>query len=835
MVKNLKGNNMQTLKDTPVPVAMGSDKESIKKAIIHHMHYTLAKDKYTATRRDFYLALAYSVRDLMTKRWIESQRSYYDQDAKRVYYLSMEFLMGQTLKNSLVNLQALESCKAAIEELGLDLEELAALEWDAGLGNGGLGRLAACYLDSMASLSLPAYGYGIRYEYGMFYQRIENGYQVETPDNWLRYGNPWEIGRPEYLYPVYYGGRVNQFTDSNGKLHTEWVDREEVVAMAYDTPVPGYGNVACNTLRLWTAKSSRGFDLNYFNHGDYIRAVEDNNRTENISRVLYPNDNVVIGKRLRMRQEYFMVSATLQDILRRYKKHHKGFDQLPDKVAIQLNDTHPSLAIPEMMHLLMDREGLEWEKAWDLTTRIFAYTNHTILPEALEKWPVALMQQMLPRHMQIIYEINSRFLKQVSTKFPGDIGKLSSLSLIEEGEDKKVRMANLAIVGSHSINGVSALHTDILKARLFKDFYDFKPDIFHNITNGITPRRWLKMANPGLSALITKAIGPSWVTHLEELKKLLPLAADENFRKEWDAVKQANKKALAEDIRFGHEIDVNPSSLFDCQIKRFHEYKRQILFALYMITLYNEIKANPAAPFTPRTMIVGGKAAPGYFMAKLTIKLINSIAAHVNNDPVVANKLKIVFMPNYRVSLAEKMIPAIDLSEQISTAGYEASGTSNMKFGLNGALTIGTLDGANIEIKNAVGSDNIFIFGLHSDEVEALSVHGYNSWDHYNNNPDLKKALDQIGDGFFSADQPGLFEPLVDSLLTGGDRYFVLADYPAYVACQKNVSRAYTDRTWWIKASIANVASMGFFSSDRAIEEYRTIWGAKSVNIPKNS
>lgn len=824
---------MQTVQQTPPLSTMSNDKESFKKAIIHHMHYTLAKDQYTATRRDYYTALAYSVRDLMIKRWIESQRAYYDKDAKRIYYLSMEFLMGQSLKNSLINLEALEPCKQAVEELGFDLEELANLEWDAGLGNGGLGRLAACFLDSMSALSLPAYGYGIRYEYGMFYQRIENGNQVETPDNWLRYGNPWEIGRPEYLYPVYYGGRVNQYTDSTGKLKTEWVDREEVVAMAYDTPVPGYGNCACNTLRLWTAKSSRGFDLNYFNHGDYIRAVEDNNRTENISRVLYPNDNVVIGKRLRMRQEYFMISATLQDILRRYKKHHKGFDQLADKVAIQLNDTHPSLAIPELMHLLMDREGLEWDKAWDLTTRIFAYTNHTILPEALEKWPVALMQQMLPRHMQIIYEINRRFLSQVAARFPGDINKLAHLSLIEEGEDKKVRMANLAIVGSHSLNGVSALHSEILKERLFKDFYDFNPEIFRNITNGITPRRWLKLANPRLSKLITEAIGPSWVTHLDELKKLLPLANDANFRASWEAVRKANKKEFAEEIRFGHEIDIDPESLFDCQVKRFHEYKRQLLFALLMITLYNEIKDNPSTPFTPRTMFVGGKAAPGYFMAKLTIKLINNIADRVNNDPAIAGKLKVVFLPNYRVSLSEKIIPAIDLSEQISTAGYEASGTSNMKFALNGALTIGTLDGANIEIKDAVGDKNIFIFGLRAEEVATLSHQGYNSWEHYNANPSLKRALDQIRDGYFSEKQPGLFAPIVDSLLTGGDRYFVLADYAAYTASQKAVSDSYKNRDWWIRASITNVANMGFFSSDRAIEEYSKIWGVEPVVIPK--
>ena len=814
------------------PATIAQDKESIKKAIIYHLHYTIAKDQYTATRRDYYTALAYAVRDLTIKRWIESQRAYYDQDAKRVYYLSMEFLMGQSLKSYLINLEVFEPCQKALEDLGFDLEEMASLEWDAGLGNGGLGRLAACFLDSMATLSLPAYGYGIRYEYGMFYQRIEKGCQVETPDNWLRYGNPWEVGRPEYLYPVYFGGRVQETTDSQGRMKVEWVDREEVVAMAYDTPVPGYGNTCCNSLRLWTAKSSRGFDLNYFNHGDYIRAVEDNNRTENISRVLYPNDNVVIGKRLRMRQEYFMISATLQDILRRYKKHHKTLDELADKIAIQLNDTHPSLAIPEMMHLLMDREGLEWDKAWNLTTRIFGYTNHTILPEALERWPVALMQQLLPRHMQIIYEINRRFLNEVSIRFPGDVGKLSRLSLIEEGEDKKIRMANLAIVGSHSINGVSALHSEILKERLFKDFYDFKPEIFTNITNGVTPRRWLKLANPHLAKLITDTIGPSWITHLTDLKKLLPYAADANFRKAWDDVKHVNKKELANHIRFGHEIDIDPHSLFDCQIKRFHEYKRQLLFALYMIHLYNEIKDNPQGTFVPRTMIVGGKAAPGYFMAKLTIKLINDIADRINNDPAVGGRLKVVFMPNYRVSLAETIIPALDLSEQISTAGYEASGTSNMKVALNGALTIGTLDGANIEIKNAVGDENIFIFGLKANEIEALSAQGYNSWDYYNKNPALKRTLDEIRQGYFSPNEPDLFAPIFESLLTGGDRYFVLADYDAYIACQQKVSEAYKDRDRWIKSSICNVANMGFFSSDRSIEEYMKIWGAKAVSIP---
>ncbi len=808
-----------------------TDKDSIKRAIIHHLHYTLAKDQYTATRRDYYMALAYSVRDLTIKDWIETQRRYYDKDAKRIYYISMEFLMGQTLRNSLVNLQVLKPTEEAIKELGFDLEELASLEWDAGLGNGGLGRLAACFLDSMATMGLPAYGYGIRYEYGMFYQRIEKGFQTETPDNWLRYGNPWEIDRPEYLYPVYFGGRVNQYTDKEGKIQVEWVDRDEVIAMAADNAIPGYGpDSSTNTLRLWVAKSSRGFNLEYFNHGDYIRAVEDNNRTENISRVLYPNDNVVIGKRLRLRQEYFLCSATLQDIMRRYKKGHKSLDQLPDKVAIQLNDTHPSLCIAEMMRLLMDVEGLAWEKAWDLTTRVFCYTNHTVLPEALEKWPIALLEQLLPRHLQIIYEINRRLMADVAARFPGDSAKLQRMSLIEEGEDKKVRMANLAIVGSHSVNGVSELHSEILEKRLFKDFVDYKPTLFHNITNGITPRRWVKLANPLLSDLLTKAIGPQWVTHLDELKKLIPLANDASFREEWAKVKQTNKAKLAEHIRFAHDIDVDASTLFDCQVKRFHEYKRQVLFALYMVALYNDIKDNPTKTVQPRTFMVGGKAAPGYFIAKLTIKLINSIADKINHDPQVSSKIKVVFLPNYRVTLSEMIVPAVELSEQISAAGYEASGTSCMKFSMNGALTIGTPDGANIEIAKAVGAENFFSFGLKAEEAADLMHRGYNPWDYYNNDPVLRRAVDMIKDGHFSSDQPALFEPLINTLLTGGDRYFVFADFASYVKAQTVAGERHLDQTWWTKASILNSANMGFFSSDRAIGDYAKVWDVKPIS-----
>lgn len=821
------------MKNSNVPnKSLAVDAQTLKNAMTQHLNYTMAKDQYTATRRDIYISLAYSVRDLMIKGWLESQRAYYDKDAKRIYYLSLEFLMGQTLKNSLINLGIYGATEEAIKELGYDLEELSYMEWDAGLGNGGLGRLAACYLDSLATMGFPAYGYGIRYEYGIFYQKIEHGYQIETPDNWLRYGNPWEIGRSEHLYPVYYGGRVHQYLDNKGILRNEWTDREEVIAMAYDTPIPGYGNRAVNTLRLWTAKSSRGFDLNYFNHGDYIRAVEDNNKTENISRVLYPNDNMFAGRDLRLRQEYFLVSATLQDILRRYKKHHKSLDAFADKVAIQLNDTHPALAIPELMHLFMDREGLSWDKAWELTQKTFCYTNHTILPEALEKWPVKLLETILPRHLQIIYEINRRLMDDISKRYPGNGAKLSSMSLIEEGQEKKVRMANLAIVGGHGVNGVSALHTELLKNGIFKDFNEYYPNHFKNITNGITPRRWLKLCNPLLSDLITKAIGDDWVTHLDHLTKLIPLANDSNFCKEWAKVKQENKKHLAMQIRFGHEIDVNIDSMFDCQVKRIHEYKRQLLNALHMITLYNQIKDHPHAHFIPRTILVGGKAAPGYFIAKLIIKLICNIGEIINNDPAASKYLKIVFMPNYRVSLAEMIIPAIDLSEQISTAGLEASGTGNMKFALNGALTIGTLDGANIEIKDLVGDDNIFIFGLTAEEVIEMKRSGYNSYEYYEKNMALKHCLDQIRDGYFSPDQPSLFKPIVESLLSGGDQYLVLADYEAYLACQKRVSAAYSNQDAWTRSSILNVANMGNFSSDRAIEQYADeLWHIKPVDI----
>lgn len=801
------------------------DAESLKDLIIDHLRYTLAKDKYTATKRDLFHAIAYTARDHMVGKWIKTQQQYYDADVKRVYYLSMEFLMGRTLQNSLVNLGILENCRKAIHDLGFDLDTLFEMESDAGLGNGGLGRLAACFLDSMATLGIPGYGYGIRYDYGIFSQSIQEGYQVETPDNWLRYGNPWEICRSEYLYPIQFYGRVVEYTDSKGKLHAQWVDTQEVMAMAYDTPIPGYENNTVNTMRLWQAKSSRGFDLSYFNHGDYIRAVEDIAVTENISKVLYPNDNIFEGKELRLKQEYFLVSATIQDIIRRYNKGHIHLDGLPDKVAIQLNDTHPALAIAEMMRILVDREELSWDKAWQLTRDTFGYTNHTLLPEALERWPIPLLEKVLPRHLEIIFEINRRWLEEVDRHFPGDVTMQKALSIIEETNPKRVNMAHLAIVGSHKVNGVSALHSELLKHQVFKPFWEMEPDKFTNKTNGITPRRWLKMCNPSLARLISVHLGEEWVKNLSDLERLTFYQNDSHFCSEWHRIKRQNKERLAAHILSEQKVQVNPDSMFDCHIKRLHEYKRQLLNILRVIHDYRTLKDHPHLPFVPRTVIFSGKAAPGYFIAKLIIKLITSVANVVNHDKAIGDKLKVVFLENYRVTLAEKIIPAADLSEQISTAGTEASGTGNMKFALNGALTIGTLDGANIEILEEVGPENIFIFGLKAEEVQDLKQKGYNPWDYYHNNPEIRTVLDMLQGGFFSAGDHHLFDPIVHSLLDGGDVYCLLADFESYLASQQKVSDLYKDQNNWIKKSIHNVAKMGKFSSDRTIKDYADeIW-----------
>ncbi|MCL2294177.1 MAG: glycogen/starch/alpha-glucan phosphorylase [Spirochaetes bacterium] len=807
-------------------------RDSIKKSILNHLTYTLSKDKFSATKLDIYMSVALAVKDYLSERWSKTQRTYHNEKAKRVYYLSLEFLMGKSFLNSLVNLGLYDEFNDVVKELGSSLEEIDAAEFDAGLGNGGLGRLAACFLDSMATMELPAYGYGIRYEYGIFFQRIANGYQIETPDPWLRYGSPWEIPRPEYLYPVKFYGYVQTSTDAEGKYICEWKGFSDVMAMAYDIPIPGYKNNTVNNLRLWAAKSSRDFDLSYFNHGNYEQAVSDKVITETLSKVLYPNDNVFEGKELRLKQEYFFVSATLQDIVRRYKKSHaKDFSRFSDMNAIQLNDTHPAIAIAELMRLLIDIEGLSWDESWAITTKTFAYTNHTVLPEALERWSIGLLAKVLPRHIQIIFEINSRFLSEVAGKFPGDNNILGRMSIIEEGEDKKVSMANLAIVGSHSVNGVSALHSGIIKDTLFKDFYLMWPEKFNNKTNGITPRRWLTVCNPALSNLITEAIGEEWVKDLSRLKKLTPFAVDSSFCEKWEKVKVENKNRLAEYILKTNGVKVDPQSIFDCQIKRIHEYKRQLLNVLHAISLYNILKENPKAINCKRTVIFGGKAAPGYYTAKLIIKLANSVADVINNDPAIDDKLKIVFLANYGVSLAEKIIPAANLSEQISTAGTEASGTGNMKFALNGALTIGTLDGANVEILEEVGKDNIFIFGHDSNEVNQLKSSGYCSYNYYNSIDSLKQTINMISSGFFSRDDANRFKPITDSLLYN-DHYLLFADYESYMETQRQVEKEFVDKKIWTRKSVFNVAGSGKFSSDRTIAEYNSdIWRLKPVPI----
>lgn len=824
---------------------LGLDARSIEDDFLDHLEFTLAEiPSQVDTLWEPYCSLAYAVRDRLLERWRRTQDNYYQQDAKRLYYLSLEFLMGRTLGNSLVNLNMQSETARAMTELGYDLEDLQEAEWDAGLGNGGLGRLAACFLDSLATLGLPAYGYGLRYEFGMFHQRIRNGSQIEVPDAWLRYGNPWEIARPNDYFRVKLYGHVHQYVNEAGRLTNDWIDTQDVLAVPYDTPIPGYRNGTVNTLRLWAARATDEFDLSFFNRGDYEGAVEHKSRSENITKVLYPNDNIFEGKALRLKQEYFFVSATLQDIIRRYKKQWRMFHaqsgeplfaRFAEKNAVQLNDTHPALAIPELMRILVDVELLDWETAWDITTRTFAYTNHTVMPEALERWPVSLMERILPRHLQIIYEINQRFLNDVRRLYPGDDNRCRAMSIIEEGGEKRVRMANLAIIGGHAVNGVAALHTEILKKRVFPEFHALWPNRFSNKTNGVTPRRWLKLANPALSALITETLGEGWVTDLNALKRLAPGAEEAAFRSAWRDIKRKNKLKLIDTItaqytRRGLSVAVNPDSLFDVQVKRIHEYKRQLLNALHAITLYNRIKDNPGAAHLPRTIIFGGKAAPGYQLAKRIIELANAIGDRVNSDPDTKDLLRVIFLADYRVSLAEQIFPASELSEQISTAGTEASGTGNMKFALNGALTIGTMDGANIEIREEVGDDNIFIFGLNADQVDETTPH-YQPWYYYHANAELRHALDQIRDGCFSPGEPGKFREIIDTLLgPGGDRYLVLADYESYVACQERVSATYADPDAWTRKSILNVANMGKFSTDRTIRQYADeIWGLKPV------
>ena len=811
-----------------------SESNVIKHSVENRLTYLVGKNKATATERDWFNAAAYVIRDHMIDHWMSTTRNHYSNDVKRVYYFSLEFLMGRTLMNSVLNLNLDESIRAAFNEIGVELDDIRNTEYDAGLGNGGLGRLAACFLDSMATLNLPGFGYGIRYEYGMFMQTIEDGRQIEHPDNWLRYGNPWEFPRSEVLFPVHFNGHVTEYLNSKGvKCHC-WEDSDNVMAMAYDTPIPGYDTTTVNKIRLWSAKSTRDFDLGHFNEGNYIKAVEEKNETESISKVLYPNDTTSMGKELRLKQQYFFVCASLQDVIYRHKIQHDNLESLPDKVAIQLNDTHPSIAIPELMRVLVDLHHMDWDKAWDITVRTFSYTNHTLMPEALETWRVAMFEQILPRHMQIIYEINHQFLKDVMHHHPGDVDMLRRMSIIDEDGDKRIRMAHLAIVGSHKVNGVAQIHTDLMKQTIFADFDRFYPGKIVNMTNGITPRRWLNQANPRLAKLISSHIDCGWIKDLKQLRQLIPLADDVEFCAEFSSVKRANKERFAAFMLKNYQVNINVNSLFDVQIKRIHEYKRQLLNLLHVVTLYNRIRHNPDADYVPRTVIFGGKSAPGYEMAKLIIKLINDVADIVNNDPAVGDRLKVVFVPNYNVSSAEIIIPAADLSEQISTAGTEASGTGNMKLALNGALTIGTLDGANVEIRDEVGDENIFIFGLTTAEVADLKSTGYNPMDYYNNNKELRDVLDMIGGGFFSVEEPNRFKPIVDTLLHHGDHYLLLADYASYIACQKKVEAAYRNQQAWVKMAILNVANMGKFSSDRTILQYaEQIWNAKQIIVPE--
>ncbi|MCW8995800.1 MAG: glycogen/starch/alpha-glucan phosphorylase, partial [Psychromonas sp.] len=789
------------------------------------------RDRITATGEDAYFALSLAIRDRLVRKWLRTQHHYIQKDVKRVYYLSLEYLMGRLLGNSLINMDFYSECYNILREDGYSLEEIREFEHDMGLGNGGLGRLASCYLDSMATLELPAFGYGIRYEYGIFNQAIENGFQVEYPDSWLQNGNPWDILRRDLEYRVKFYGKAVEELKPDGTYKFNWIDTEDVLAVAYDIPVPGYKNNTVNNLRLWQAKACSDFSFKEFNAGDYVAAVSSKTDSETISKVLYPNDSYVEGKFLRLKQQYFFVSATLQDIIRKYKINHESLDKFAEKNAIQLNDTHPVIAIPELMRILIDDEGLSWKKAWEITTKTFAYTNHTVVPEALEEWSLQLFEELLPRHIQIVYEINRRFLEEVKKNYTTDQNILSGLSIINERDGKSVRMANLAIVGSFAVNGVAALHTEILKTKIFPHFNKIYPGKFINITNGITPRRWLKTANPFLSKIISDKIGESWVYNLDELHKLESFIDDQDFREAFRNAKWLNKKLLINLIEGENGIKINPESMFDVQIKRFHEYKRQLLNVLHIITLYNRIKDNTKLEMVPRTIIFAGKAAPAYLMAKLIIKMINSVADVINSDPDVGDKLKVVFIPDYSVTLAEKIIPAADLSEQISMAGLEASGTGNMKFALNGALTIGTMDGANIEIREEVGEENIFIFGLLAEEVVKLKSSGYNPKTFYNSNQMLKRVIDMIAQDFFSKKEPGIFKSIVDSLL-GIDYYCLLADYQSYVDAQDEVSKLYLNTEEWTKKTILNVARVGKFSSDRSIREYaEKIWKVEPIKV----
>jgi starch phosphorylase len=809
----------------------GLSKAALKQAFVDNLFYIQGKFPALATRKDYYLALAYAVRDRMLQRWISTAAAYTRQGSRTVAYFSAEFLMGPQLGNNLINLGIYGETQQAMAELGLDMEELLRQEEEPGLGNGGLGRLAACFLDSLATLEIPSLGYGIRYEYGIFEQDIVDGWQTEKTDKWLRFGNPWELMRPEWAKEVKFGGRVERYTDADGHLRVQWIPDMTVIGVPYDTPILGYGNNTANTMRLWRAEAPESFDFATFNRGDYHGAVNSKVVSENITKVLYPNDDSFQGKQLRLEQQYFFVSCSLQDMLRIMRGQKIPLDLFHEKFAVQLNDTHPAIAVAELMRLLVDENGIAWDQAWDITRKTFAYTNHTLLPEALECWPLPLFAKLLPRHLEIIFEINARFLDEVRVHFFGDEGRIARLSLIDEHGEKRVRMANLACVGSHTVNGVAELHSQLLKQDVLADFHALWPDKFCNKTNGVTPRRWMGLSNPKLTELLNDVIGEGWIKNLDELNKLEPLADDAGFRLSWRAIKRTNKQQFAALVRERIGVEIDPDSLFDVQVKRIHEYKRQHLNILHVIGLYHRIKCDPASVNVPRTFVFGGKAAPGYYMAKLIIKLITAVGDVVNRDPAARELIKVVFLPNFNVSSGQRIYPAADLSEQISTAGKEASGTGNMKFQMNGALTIGTLDGANIEIRDAVGADNFFLFGLDANQVAAQKAHGYRPMDHYHANAELREVIDLIRSGFFSRGDTDLFRPLVDALLMH-DTYFALADYAPYADCQRRVDQAYVDNERWARMSILNAARCGKFSSDRTIREYcEGIWRVQPVSI----
>lgn len=807
-------------------------KEAIKSVVVESLRTLFRKTVDTATDVEIYEAVVYALRTVFTEKWIKTHDEYKEKDVKMVYYLSMEFLMGRFFGNSVMNLLVHDTVKEALKELGIDYNIVENTEDDPGLGNGGLGRLAACFLDSLSTMEYPAYGCGIKYHYGIFEQKIENGYQLEKPDNWLANGDFWSIKRTEYEVEVKFGGDVRVEFKDNGEPKFIQENYSSVIAVPYDYPVIGYGNNTVNTLRLWEARPKNFFDLQSFNAGNYIKAVEEQNIANTITEVLYPADEHIQGKELRLRQQYFFISATVQRVIERFKKDHTDFKLLPEKVAFQLNDTHPSIAVAELMRVLVDENDVPWNEAWDITTKVCAYTNHTIMSEALEKWPIELFSRLLPRVYMIIEEINRRLCIELVQKYGNNPSKIHDMSIIADGQ---IKMAYLAIVGSHSVNGVAKLHTEILKNQELKNFYEFYPEKFNNKTNGITQRRWLLHANEKLASLITETIGDGWITNLDELSKLEKYVDDKEFIDKFMNIKEENKKSLAEYIEETNGIDVDPKSIYDIQVKRLHEYKRQLLNVFHIIHLYFSIKENPSLDIVPRTFIFGAKAAAGYKRAKDIIKLINSVADVVNNDPDVNGKIKVVFMANYRVSLAEKLIPAADVSEQISTAGKEASGTGNMKFMLNGAVTIGTMDGANVEIHEEVGDENIIIFGLSSDEVSKMRrEHSYNPWDIYNSDPRVKRVMDSLIDGTFSPEQPEIFRDIYNSLLGGGDadEYFVLKDFASYTEAQKRIERLYKDKEAWAKTALLNTVRSGKFSSDRTIREYaEEIWDLKPLHI----